>query len=527
VIDSVVAGRYRIDRLEGEGATSRVYVATDTRLGRTVALKVLRDELAGDGEFAERFMREARTAASLSHPNIINIFDVGRDGDLTFIVMELVEGRPLREYIDTDAPFDLSDTITILDQLCDAMDYAHGRGVIHRDLKPENVLVTLEGRVKIGDFGLARGVNAATLTAVGTVLGSVRYLSPEQAQGRPASAASDVYSAGILAYEMLTGLPPFDGATPVAVALQHIEAAPLPPTRANPRLPAALDTVLLKALAKDPRQRYQSAMELANAVATATEPAPVVPAAAMPARDPLAATLAMPVIRPGAGVGAVAVPAAATPTIFRAATLPHGSRRNGWTALLVGVMGLAFVILAFMAGAQVLHSLPALPSIVPPSAAGRAALPPTSPGAVSVAAASTPTATPTASPTVTRTATPTVSGSVTVTPTASDTPETTPTPFATDIPLSPSPTPPPTWTPAPPPPTATPAPPPGMVAVPNVVGMIEQDGQQAIKNAGLATTFPNYQSGYTSQPAGHILSQQPAPGAIVAKGTTVYIAVRR
>jgi serine/threonine protein kinase len=512
VIDTVVAGRYRVERLLGEGATSRVYAAQDLRLGRTVAIKILRDEFAGDVAFAERFVHEARTAASLSHPNIINIFDVGHEGSLAFIVMELVEGQPLRAYIETDAPFKLKDVVTILDQLCDALDYAHGRGVVHRDLKPENVLLTGQGRVKIGDFGIARSLSAATLTAAGTVMGSARYISPEQAQGRPATAASDIYAAGVLAYEMLTGLAPFIGENPVAVALQHVEAAPLPPTQANPRLPLAMNAVLLKALAKDPRQRFGTAMQLADAVAAATQPAP------SKATAPLNPTVAMPAVRPG--MSAADRAAEAAPALFRQNEQPR-RRSSAWTALLIGILGLGFVLLAFLAGVQALRSMPGLPSIAPPSVPARTPLAGGSPGGQAGAAVAAPGAsTPTSTPTPSDTPTPTPTG-------ATQTPLAAASPTETDTPAPPTPTPPPTWTPGPPPPTATPAPPPGMVAVPNVVGMTEQDGQQAIKNAGLQTTYPNYQTQFTSQPPGHILSQQPPPGTFVPKGSTVFIAVRR
>lgn len=514
MIDTEIAGRYRVERLLGEGATSRVYAAQDLRLGRTVAVKVLREEFAGDREFAERFTREARTAASLSHPNIINIFDVGREGDLTFIVMELVEGRPLRSYIESDAPFDLKDASVVLDQLCEALDYAHAHGVIHRDLKPENVLLTEQGRVKIGDFGIARSLSAATLTAAGMVMGSARYISPEQAQGRAASGASDIYSAGVLAYEMLTGLPPFMGESPVAIALQHVEAAPLPPSRANPRLPMAMNAVLLKALAKDPRQRFVTAMQLADAVAAAGQPVPVAATA-----QPLNRTVAMPAIR--AGSGAMAMAAEASPALFRQNETPR-KRSSAWTALLVGILGLAFVFLAFMAGVQALRNMPALPNIAPPATPVRGGLPNSPGGQARGGLADPATSTPTSTPT------PGVSGTPTATPTgATETPTVLTSPTATDTPEAPTPTPPPTWTPGPPPPSATPAPPPGEVAVPAVVGMTEQEGQQTIKNAGLGTTFPNYQTQFTSQPSGHILSQQPSAGAFVPKGSTVYIAVRR
>jgi eukaryotic-like serine/threonine-protein kinase len=445
-----------------------------------------------------------------------------------------VPGRALREYIDTDAPFDLRDAVTVLDQLCDALDYAHGQGVVHRDLKPENVIVTPQGRVKIGDFGIARSVSTATLTAAGTVLGSAHYLSPEQAQGEPASARSDIYAAGVMAYEMLTGLRPFSGDTALAVAMQHLEAEPPAPSRLNPRLPATIDAVVLKALAKRPYQRYARAMELADAVAAAAQPAPAgpVPAAAAvrAAADPLVATIAMPAIPAGR---AMAVPMPAAPGLLRTGGGRQGRGRSGaWTGLIVGVLGLLFVLLAFLAGAQVLRSLPSVPNIVPP-ASGRSS-PNGSPGSSGLAVAdrtSTPTprpsttATGTVSPTVTETVGGTVTATVTESPTAAITPTVTETVPAT-------PTAPPTWTATPrgptntpaPPPTATP--PPGSVIVPSLVGLTEEQAQQTIKNVGLTPTFPNYQT-FTSQPSGHVLSQQPPAGTAVAKGSTVYIAVRR
>src|SRR5579883_3078540 len=165
----VLGGRYRLEQLLGQGGMSQVYAATDLRLGRSVAIKLLRTEFRDDPTFAERFMREARTAAALQHPNIVNIFDVGQDGQQVYMVMELVQGKALREYIDSDAPFEPADVVTVLDQLCDALDYAHSRGVIHRDVKPENILIADDGRVKIGDFGIARSINAGDLTTAGLV----------------------------------------------------------------------------------------------------------------------------------------------------------------------------------------------------------------------------------------------------------------------------------------------------------------------------------------------------------------------
>ncbi|HLG69475.1 MAG TPA: protein kinase [Chloroflexota bacterium] len=512
MINGVVAGRYRIERLIGEGGMSHVYEATDLRLQRPVAIKVLREQFAADPAFAAHFEREARTAASLSHPNIISVFDVGQTRDLPFIVMELVNGHPLREYIDTDAPFELTDVVIVMDQLCDALDAAHRQGVIHRDLKPENVLVTDEGRVKIGDFGIARAINTSTLTSAGEVLGSAYYISPEQARGDQATARSDIYAAGVIAYEMLVGLRPFTGDTALAVAMQHVEADPPPPSRLNPRLPASMDAAILRALAKFPYQRYPTAMALADAIAGTAQPAAQPVAATRPLADPLAATMAMPAV-PASGAMAMAMSPA--PAVLRSSAARRGS--SGWTGLIIGMLGLVFVLLAFMAGAQAFHSLPALPSIAPPSPnRGLPGLNPGGPTASGFAVVGTVTPTPgEGTPSVT----PTVTETETVTPTVTETPVDTPTAA-------------PTWTPTPRVPTSTPTPrvsptpPPNEAYVPSLVGLTEEEAQNAIKAAGLATTYVNYQA-FTSQPVGRVLSQQPPAGTLVQKGTTVYIAVRK
>ena len=534
MINGLIAGRYRIERPIGEGGMSRVFRAIDQRLDRAVAVKVLRDELAGDPEVAASFDREARTAASLSHPSIIAIYDVGQQAGQSFIVMELVDGQPLRQYIDSDAPFEPRDVLTILDQLCDALDYAHAQGVVHRDLKPENILITEQGRVKIGDFGIARNIDAATLTAAGTVMGSAYYISPEQAQGQPATPRSDIYAAGVIAYEMVTGLRPFSGDSALAVAMQHVEADPATPSRLNPRLSERVDAAVLKAMAKHPYLRFGTAMELADAVAAAFQPAPASPVApvappAPPAVDPLAATVAMPTVRSFAAGGLSLPMAAAGPTLMRTGSLARSRGGGAYTGLIVGVLGLLAVLLAFVVGAQVLRSLPSLPNIAPPSVPVRPDSPNRGPSAGGVAgpfSTSTATVTPTFTMTPTGSTTPEDQG--TGTPTETETPSGSTTPTVTETPMD-TPTAPPTWTPTPrattPPPTATP--PPGSVIVPSVVGMTEQQAQDTIKSSGLASTFPNYQQQYNSQPVGHVLSQQPAAGTVAAKGTTVYIAVRR
>ncbi len=484
MIDAVLAGRYRIQRLLGEGGMARVFEAEDLRLGRLVAIKVLRERFEHDAEVAERFIREARTAASLSHPNIISIFDAGQDGARAYIVMELVDGRSLREYIDSDAPFELSDVITVLDQLCEGLEYAHSRGVVHRDLKPENVLLTAQGKVKIGDFGIARSASGATLTAEGMVLGSPRYLSPEQALGKPADARSDIYAAGVMAYEMLAGRPPFSGDTAVGIALQHVEAKPPAASTFNPRISRALDAVLLKAMAKNPRDRYGTAMQLADAIAAIGQGQSSAPA------DALSRTVAMPVIRPTAS-GAMAFPAAApTPMLGALRRNKTGRRASGWIGPLVGVLGVIFVTLSFFAGQQVLRNLPALPSIRPPASGNRLSSgagggQPSLPGVAQRSPSPTPALSPTAFGSDTDTPTPTVTGTVTDTPTDTPVPTLTPTRRATLPPATatPTPRPPATATPVP----RAPTPPPNQVVVPNVVGMLESDAQRTIRDAGLNT----------------------------------------
>ena len=442
----VIGGRYRLEQLLGQGGMSQVYAATDLRLGRSVAIKLLRPEFRDAPTFSERFMREARTAAALQHPIVVNIFDVGQDGQQVFMVMELVQGRALREYIDSDAPFEPADVVTVLDQLCDALDYAHSRGVIHRDVKPENILIADDGRVKIGDFGIARSVNNGDLTTAGLVLGSAYYMAPEQAQGKPATAATDIYAAGVVAYEMLTSKRPFSGTTSVEVASQHIDARLTPPSRVNHALPRQVDTAIARALAKEPTRRYSSAMQLADAVAAALQRgeavAPAPAAAAVPvAADPLAATMAMPALR--AGAASIALPARtaaiAMPPNQAGPQVVMPGRKAGrgidgrWASLAAVAAGIAVVILAFMAGSRALSNLPKLPDITPPSATANRG-PNSNPlGLVNAATATdTPTPTGTATATTTQTETPTSTATGTVTPTVSNTPTITNTPQPTN-----------------------------------------------------------------------------------------------
>src|SRR5690606_30225477 len=246
----------------GEGGMAEVYLATDLLLNRAVAVKILHARFAGDREFVERFRREARAAASLSHPNVVNIYDVGEDQDTHYIVLEYVKGRNLKDILRRYGPLPIRQATFVARAVAAALAAAHRQNLIHRDVKPHNILITDEGRVKVTDFGIARAASAATLTHTGTLLGSVHYFSPEQARGQPAGPQSDVYSLGVVLYEMLTGRVPFTSDTPVGVALKHLQEEPVPPSRYRRRLPERLEAIVLRAMAKDPSQRYPSPADM-------------------------------------------------------------------------------------------------------------------------------------------------------------------------------------------------------------------------------------------------------------------------
>lgn len=256
-------GRYVITRRLASGGMAEVFMARDQLLGRPVALKLLHPEYARDRAFIERFRREARAAASLNDPRIVSIFDWGSDDGTYFIVMEFVEGKSLKEMI-AEGPFTTTRAVEISADVCSALHAAHRRGVVHRDVKPANILITPTGETKVADFGIARAPtdSGQTVTQTGTVMGTASYLSPEQALAQPVDARSDVYSAGIVLYEMLTGDVPFKADTAVATAYKHVKEEAAPPSRLNRDMPPELDAVVLKALAKNPENRYQSAHEM-------------------------------------------------------------------------------------------------------------------------------------------------------------------------------------------------------------------------------------------------------------------------
>ncbi|MCL6449818.1 MAG: PASTA domain-containing protein [Acetobacteraceae bacterium] len=261
MVGRLLGKRYEVVEKIGGGGMAEVYRARCTYLNRPVAVKVLRPEFAGDEEFVQRFQREAEAAASLSHANIVSIYDVGREDGSYYIVMEYVPGQTLKELIRRRGRLDVALAVDIASQICDALRHAHGQGVIHRDIKPHNILLTPDLKVKVADFGIARA-GSPSITQAGTVLGSVHYFSPEQARGGPTGAKSDIYSLGAVLYEMLTGRMPFEGETPIAVAMKHLDEPLVPPSRHEAGIPPAVEAVVLKAMAKSPRLRYQSAEEM-------------------------------------------------------------------------------------------------------------------------------------------------------------------------------------------------------------------------------------------------------------------------
>ncbi len=261
LIDTLFDGRYLITRKLGAGGMAKVYLAEDQELGRRVAIKILDDRHSSDAQFVERFRREAQNAGSLSHPNIVSIYDRGEAGGSYYIAMEYVEGRTLKELIVARGPSPIGIAIDYTRQILSALRFAHRKGIVHRDIKPHNMIVDGDGRVKVMDFGIARS-SASQMTEAGAIIGTAQYLSPEQARGAPVDQTSDLYSTGIVLYELLTGTVPFSGETPVEIAMKHLSQTPDPPSSHRVEVPRDLDYVVLRALAKDPAERYHSADEM-------------------------------------------------------------------------------------------------------------------------------------------------------------------------------------------------------------------------------------------------------------------------
>ena len=333
--NTVVDGRYRILNRLGSGGMAEVWCAQDTQLGRKVALKILQPRFAQDLEFVERFRREASAAAGLQHPNVVNVFDRGEFDGTYYIAMEYVQGASLRDLINEGMSVEAA--VGVTRQILAAAKFAHSHGVIHRDFKPGNVLVDREGRATVTDFGIAKA-GVSEITQTGSVMGTAQYLSPEQAQGLEVTAASDLYSIGVILYEALTGRVPFEADSAVAVALKQVSEVPRPPSELNPAVPKALDAVVLKAMAKDPANRFQSADEFDAALTEAERNpsgAPVETASFAP----------VPVATPDTAEPAAAAPAEAPPPPG-APREEEKQRRRWWrwaiiAVLIAGLAGLA------------------------------------------------------------------------------------------------------------------------------------------------------------------------------------------
>lgn len=311
----IVDGRYEIIEEVGRGGMAIVYLAKCLVLNRYVAIKVLRPEFRDDEDFIKRFKIEAQSAGNLTHPNIVSIYDVGNEGDFEYIVMEYVEGITLKQYLSAKGMLPEKEAVDFAAQICSGLEHAHKKGIVHKDIKPENILITKEGILKITDFGIAKALNQGTITTGGLAMGSVHYFSPEQARGSYIDAKTDIYSVGVLLYEMVTGKRPFDGESAISVAMQHIEKEPVRPSLVNALVTPSLENVILKAMKKDTFERYQSATQMlidlkkvsvGSGVAAAPVKKPAVPPTA-----PAAGTAPAADRRPGAATGAKKAPAPA------------------------------------------------------------------------------------------------------------------------------------------------------------------------------------------------------------------------
>jgi serine/threonine protein kinase len=492
-----INGRYRVDRLLGEGGMATVYVGHDLLLGRDVAIKALRPQYAADPQFRARFRREAQAAAGFAHPNIIDIYDVGEVAGVPYFVMEYVRGQTLKEIIDREGPFHPDDVAGLLQQLCSALDYAHERGYVHRDVKPQNILVSDDGHAIVVDFGIAKGLADSDLTDAGAGLGTVHYISPEQASGLVATPASDIYSAGIAAYEMLTRTVPFDADTPVGIAMQHIQEPPPPPSSLLPSIPPAVDAIIMRALDKDPTRRFPSAGAFARAMTYWRQYRPATVGAPAPPSNPVGPTAqsaqTAPIRTPAQGDTQVFVPPPTppSPTYEPRPTREElerevGRSRGGCSTWLVGALALiglgALILFGIrMAGLQA-------PAISNPL-----------PGGESATEAPAPTIAPPA----------TIQIAVTVGPS--------PTPSPLPVVEVPPTQPPPTIAP-----TAVPTATPSGVAVPDFVGRTIPEAGALAASQGLTIEIGPYLPS-DRFPFDVIVVQDPPPGDTVEPGSSILV----
>jgi serine/threonine protein kinase len=432
--------RYQLISVVGGGGMAQVYKARDNILGRIVAVKVLREQYASDAQFVARFRREAQAAANLSHPNIVNVYDVGQDGDMYYIIMEYIAGTSVKELITQSAPLPIDQAVSIAAQILAGLEYAHRNGLIHRDIKPQNVLITPEGGVKVTDFGIAKSVSDLGLTEAGLALGTAHYFSPEQARGERVVPQSDIYAVGVTLYEMLTGRLPFESESAVGLAYKHIGEPPPPPRDLVPSIPPRLNNIVLRALAKDPQDRFTSAAEMEKALravqAGGQQPTVEVPIArtsvtqprsrpsGKSSRAPRATTSPVtgPVrpsgvprgVYPSAGGAAAATRQITSPIgspasmAIRPAPVRVQSASGGCSAIAIGigVFGLIAILLvgAIWAGPQLSGILPNIFSnYVVPSPTITPIIPTSTPTNTPIPPSPTPTYTPTITPTPTPT----------------------------------------------------------------------------------------------------------------------------
>lgn len=337
----IIDGRYEIIEEVGRGGMAIVYLAKCLVLNRYVAIKVLRPEFRDDADFIKRFKIEAQSAGNLSHPNIVSIYDVGNEGDLEYIVMEYVEGITLKQYLGAKGLLPEKEAVDFAAQICAGLEHAHKKGIVHKDIKPENILITKEGILKITDFGIAKALNQGTITTGGLAMGSVHYFSPEQARGSYIDAKTDIYSVGVLLYEMVTGKRPFDGDTAISVAMQHIEKEPVKPSLVNALVTPSLENVILRAMKKDTFDRYQSATQMLIdlkkvSVGSGVAPAPVKKPVTPPA-GPVPGGAATPDRRPGA------VPPAKKPPV------PAKKKKKNDTVAIIAGIASAVVLIMLLA----------------------------------------------------------------------------------------------------------------------------------------------------------------------------------
>ena len=467
-MNRILNGRYRIDGVVGDGGMAVVYRGWDTVLNRVVAIKVLREQYAQNDQFLARFRREAQAAAGLAHPNIVDVYDVGRDGDTWYIVQELIDGTDLASLIRTRGQFTAADATEVIAQVAEALDYAHSRGLIHRDVKPHNILIDSRGTAKVVDFGIAKGVNDIRMTDAGTALGTAGYISPEQATGSPLTPASDLYSVGVVLYEMLTGRLPFIGDTAVNVAMQHVRNAPPPPTRFNARIPRGVEAVILRAMEKMPDRRFASGADLVAALRGNPVPGPVQPVAvasgAGATRVLPEGTRALPA-ESGRGRVVVAPPRNGTRRVDPMVVAPpRHSTGPGVGTWLLGILLLAGLLALVYLGYKLANA-----SGTPPTAAN-----PT-PSALAVNGTIQPTA-----------------------PLAPASPATTPSAGAS--------------------PTRDP----NTVLVPNLSGSYQPQAADALSKIGLGLGKETQQTSETI-PRGQIVNQDPRPGDLVKRNSQVNI----